>query len=197
MKSIFTIFILYTFACFFVSCEGDCKDVDIEKVEWITTYIEKTKDTLVTYSVTENKREYLKYLEEVKHTITIQNNNAEYSGRFALKINYGYIIYDNYNYTSNSETKTKEFEYVTIDPMSSYTFTYNTQGEGYNNFNSSYTILQTPVSFTYKERKDELKTERITVNSCQENVEALKEKYKTIKELYKAKTENENNGQEK
>lgn len=189
-KSIVTTFILFAVACFFVSCEGDCKDEQIEKVEWITTYTDKTKDTLVAYSVTENKREYIKSYEEVKHTITIRNNNTQYSGKFALKISYGY-----YNY--GSETKIKEFDYVTIAPKGSYTFTHYTQAGKYDNYNSSYTILQTPVSFTYKERKDELKTEMITVNSCQENVEALREKHKAIKELYQAKTENENNGQEK
>lgn len=180
-KSKSYLLLLIAISFIYTSCEGDCKDEQIEKVEWSTSYIDKTKDTLVAYSITENKREYIKTWDEIKHTVTIQNNNKQYVGKFALSINYGY--YDDYS----SDTRTKEFDYVTISPRSSYTFIYYTQAGKYANYNSSYLIRQKPVVFSYKERRDELKTDTITVNSCQENVEALREKYRTIKELYHSK----------
>ncbi len=181
-KSIFISILLLITACFITSCEGDCKDEQIEKAEWITTYTDKIKDTLAAYSITESKREYIKLYDEVRHSVTIRNNNTLYSGQFSLIINYGYLSYYN-----TEETKTEEFDYVFIAPRASYTFTYYTQAGKYANFNSSYIILQKPVSFTYKERKDELKAEIITVNTCQENVEALREKYKAVKDLYESK----------
>jgi hypothetical protein len=183
LKIIFTLLVVVSILI--VSCEGDCKDEEIEKIEkieWITTYIDKTKDTLVAYTITENKREYIESWNEIKHTVTIRNNNNQYIGKFALNINYGY--YD-YGY----ETRTKKFDYVTISPKGSYTFTYYTQAEYKGNFNNSYIILQQPTKIPYKERKDELILSSITVNPCESNVEALREKYKIIKELYNSKVE--------
>lgn len=185
-KSIITSVLFVVMSFFLNSCEGDCKDEQIEKTEWITKYEDITKDTLVAYTVIENKREYIKFNEEIKHTVTIRNNNSLYNGRFSLNADYGY-----YNY--GEETKTKEFDFVTIAPKSSHTFTFYSQAGKYANYNSSYVILQNPTTYTYKERKDELKTENITVNSCSENVEALREKYRTIKELYKSKTDSISN----
>ncbi len=169
----------------FVSCEGDCRDEKIERVEWITNYVtkRKSKDTLVSYSILENKREYMKYSKEIKHSVTIHNNNDTYSNEFAVKINYGYIK------NSDEYIKTNNYNYVEIAPNSSYTFTFYSQA-GYNyNFNSSYEILQIPqrIKIIYQERIDELKIDTITVNSCEQNIETLKEKYKTIKNLYNSK----------
>ena len=94
LKIIFTLLVVVSILI--VSCEGDCKDEEIEKIEkieWITTYIDKTKDTLVAYTITENKREYIESWNEIKHTVLIQNNNNQYIGKFALNINYGYYDY--------------------------------------------------------------------------------------------------------
>lgn len=183
MKNIiFSLILCIVISFLIISCEGDCKDERIEKVEWVTTYEDKSKDTLVSYSLIENQREYIKSYEEIKHTVTIRNNSSLYRGKFALQIDYGY--YDDY-----SETKTKEFDYVSIAPKNSYTFTYYTQAGKYSNYNSSYTILQKPTIYFYKKRKDELKTDTIIVNSCKENVEALREKYRAIKKLYQSKVD--------
>src|SRR5690554_95346 len=173
---------LFFMAIFFVftSCEGDCHDEQIEKVEWETTYINKTRDTLVSYSVTQNEREYLSRYNEIKHTLTIRNNNSKYKGRFKVKIIYGVDNYFGFD--------TEEFDEVEIRPNSSQTFTLYTQAGKYLNYNSEYYITQRPVSFSYKEKKDELKREMITVNRCEENVEALIEKYKIIEELYNSKS---------
>lgn len=177
-KSVVLFFMIISL--FFSSCEGDCKEYQIEKVEWVTSYVDKTKDTLVAYSITQNERKYISYDEMVEHAVTIHNNNRKYNGRFSLKINY-----DHYDY--EVENRVKTFGFVSIPPNGSHTFTYRTQVGRYVNYNNSYTILQQPVSYTYKERKDELQTEMITVNDCSDNVEALRQKYKTIKELYQTK----------
>jgi hypothetical protein len=193
MKTIIiNILFFFSFVLIFTSCEGDCKDEQIEKVEWVTNYVTKTKDTLVSYSIIENKREFFKAYEEIKHTITIRNNNSQYSNKFAVKFNCG--VYDSYY---GDQYKSNEYEYVSIEPNSTYTFTYYSQAGKYYNYNSEYTVLQEPVNITYKEIVHNLKKEMTTVNSCNENVEALKEKYKVIKELYQQKLENKSsNGQE-
>ena len=183
MNKYILIIIIATF--FLTSCEGDCRDEQIEKVEWVTNYVTKSKDTLVSYSIIENKREFFKAYEEIKHTITIRNNNRQYSNKFAVKFNCG--VYDSYY---GDQYKSNEYEYVSIEPNSTYTFTYYSQAGKYYNYNSEYTVFQEPVNITYKEIVHNLKEEMKTVNSCNENVEALKEKYKAIKELYQQKTEN-------
>lgn len=187
------IVILIMISFFFISCEGDCKDEKIEKVEWISKYVTKNKDTLVSYSIIENNREFIKAYEEIKHTITIRNNNNLYSNKFAVKFNCG--VFDTYY---GDQYKSNEYEYVTIEPKSTKTFIYYSQAGKYINYNSSYYVLQESKNIYYKERIEYLKIDSITVNSCSENVEALKEKYKAIKELYTHKIENKTNtdGQE-
>ena len=184
--------LLVSITAFLISCEGDCKDEQIEKVEWVTNYETKSKDTLVSYVIIENKREYIKSYEEIKHTVTIKNNNNLYSNKFAVKFNCS--IYDSYY---GEQIKSNDLAYVSINPNSTYTFTYFSQAGKFSNYNSDYTIFQEPIQFSYKQKMDNLKKEMITVNSCSENVEALKEKYKAIKELYQQKVENKlnNNGQ--
>jgi hypothetical protein len=193
LKYIITINLLLIITTFLTSCEGDCKEEQIEKVEWLTNYVTKTKDTLVPYVILEDSREYFDGFKEIYHKVIIKNTNDTYSNRFAVKVNYGFV--NSYSWT---EMKNNYSEYVSIKPNSSHTFTFYTQG-GYNhNFNNSYSILQQPIQISYQERVDELKKQRITVNSCSENIEALKEKYKTIKELFLQKIENKSitNGQE-
>lgn len=179
MNKLFVLLISFIFLYYFSACEGDCYDEQIEKVEWETTYINKTRDTLVSYSVTKNEREYLSRYDEIKHTLTLRNNNSKYKGRFKVKIIYGVDNYFGFD--------TEEFDEVEIRPNSSQTFTLYTQAGKYLNYNSEYYITQRPVSFSYKEKKDELKREMITVNRCEENVEALIEKYKIIEELFNSK----------
>ena len=189
---LYTILIV-SFTTFLTSCEGDCKEEQIEKVEWVTNYITKTKDTLVSYVVLEDSREYYDSYKEIYHKVVIKNTNTKYSNRFAIKINYGYN--DSYY---GAFMKSKDFEYVYIKPNSTYSFTFYSQAQYIYNYNNSYTILQQPIQISYKEKVDNLKKDKITVNSCNENVEALKEKYKAIKELYIQKIENKSitNGQE-
>lgn len=189
MKSKFILIILSaTIFSFITSCEGDCKDEQIEKVEWVTNYVSKSKDTLVSYTIEEERREYDKLYETVY--VTVKNNDSNYSNYFSIRMNYLDVFR-----IGDINTITKEF--VKINPNSSYTFTFYTYVNNNNDFKSSFSILQQPITISYKQRVDNLKKEMITVNSCNENVEALKEKYKAIKELYQQKVENnlENNGQ--
>ena len=51
------------------------------------------------------------------------------------------------------ETRTKKFDYVTISPKGSYTFTYYTQAEYKGNFNNSYIIQQPTKIHIRKERR--------------------------------------------
>ncbi len=184
--NILKIIFILSVVCSISSCEGDCKDVKIETAEWITTYENKRKDTLVSYSITQDERKYYKSWEEIKHSITIRNNNSRYSGKFSLSLDYGY-----YDDSENIvQTKTKEFDFVTIAPYGSHTFTFWTQAGKYANYNSSYTVLQYPITYSYKVRRDSLKIDTVTVNSCEKNIEALREKYRTIKKMYQQKSNN-------
>lgn len=177
----FSLFMIIT-SFFLTSCEGDCNDVEIETVEWVTDYVDKSKDTLVSYSILKDEREYFSSFKEIKHTVTIKNNNQKFSNQFSLKIEYGEV-----DYWGDDVEKEKTLDYVSIEPNGSYTFTYYTQAGKYANYNSSYTILQKPIQYYYKERQDHLKTSTKTVNTCEENVEALRMKYEAIREAYNEK----------
>lgn len=177
--------ITFLFASFILivllnSCDSNCKDILIEKKEWVISSKEVFKDTLVSYSITENKREYLESYKEIKHTVTIRNENNLYTNQFSLKINYGYFN----TYDESREIKTDTLDFVEIKPNSSYTFTYYSQGGYYPNFDNYYSILQHDTSISFQERQDELITTSENVNTCAVNVEALKERYKTVEELY-------------
>lgn len=184
LKKNYSFICIVVIAIIFASCDGNCKDETIEKIEWITRYEDVYKDTLVRYSILVDKREYSEVYKEVKHTITIRNDNEVYSNRFAVLIKYGYQ--DSEYFTT--ETKSNDTAFVIIEPLSSNTFSFYTQGGYSYNFNSEYEILQMDTNFTYQNKIDELKVSQETVNSCTANIEALKEKYNTIKELYKVKT---------
>lgn len=165
------------------SCDGNCKNEEIEKNEWITKYIEVSKDTLVNYSIIENKTYYSSFDKEIIHSISIKNENEQFSNQFAIVVTYGQ--YD--VFAEISETKSDTTLYSEILPKSSVTFPLKRQGGYNNNFNASIVILQIPKYITTVQRVDSLKTEMITVNSCEQNIEALKEKYQTIKKMFESK----------
>lgn len=188
MKNIFLGFLLFSPAFLLISCAGDCKDVRIEKVEWITRFENHTVDTLVRYSVEENNMRLMEYKDldnsdKITRSITIRNNNASFSNYFALKID------SKISYT-NLDSSSVILDFIEIQPNASETFTYQLKGSAgekdieYDNF---ITILQLPQKVKVKKQIDELKTESITVNTCQQSVEALQERYKTIKKLYHEK----------
>lgn len=168
---------------FLSSCDGECRNEQIEKVEWITTYEDKTKEILVSYFIIENKTKLNEDTKEVTHTIIIKNNDSKYSNKFAVSIDYGYLTDDN-----KKKDNTYNSEYVEILPSKTYTFTYNRQSKFFHNFNSNVIIKQKPYTLSYKKRTDELKAENINVNSCEVDIESLIEKYKTIRELYNSKS---------
>lgn len=179
--------ILYSLSLSFISCAGDCKEVKIEKVEWITWYEGYSKDTLVSYSIVENTTTLMEQnnatKDNITHTITIHNNNSSYSNNFSVRIDYEFGF-------KTIESSSTELDYVEISPNTDETFTYSwrgSQGGKDSDFKSFITILQIPERVNLKRRIDELKTETITVNTCQQSVEALQEKYNAIKKLYNEK----------
>jgi len=181
----------------FISCDGECSTEEIEKVEWVTSYVKVHKDTLVSYSMVEDKIDYQGSWAEISsgsdklqafngrnkfanHLITIKNNNSLYSGYFAIKLIYGY-------WDKTFYMKTETNDYVKIDPKSTYSFKFHVYADHPYTINRDVIILQTPTKISYMKRIDELSVEKIKVNSCKDNIPALKEKYKTIKKLYQQK----------
>lgn len=200
------------------SCNPDCKEVTIQKIEWMTRYedyfIEKDSivevgeyiDTLVSYKVVEHrtKVEYRKDSSgETKgrtmvHYISIKNNNKSYSNRFAIKLSGKEYL--------ESSSKWRDLylttNYVTIGPQDTYTFTvkhpslWRNENNGYNEDNVTISILQ-KASNVFKmtkqtrriqkkkvKRIDNLVFSDTIVNDCECDIEALAEKYKTIKETF-------------
>ncbi|NDV83911.1 hypothetical protein [Bacteroides sp. 51] len=151
-----------------ISCAGDCKQVEIEKAEWITRfedyYITKDTmdnttvfvDTLVSYSVVEHKlkREYKKDSkgkingQEVVHFITIKNNNREYTNSFAARISGKEYNEKNEKWSDIKPTT----RYIDIPPESSHTFIlrlknwWRNESSGYDEGNVSVYILQKPTN---------------------------------------------------
>lgn len=176
-----TLFLISLF--FFVSCEGESKDEVIEKITWVTYNTEHFKDTLVQYRITESKTDYIISNDSILHTITIKNENETYPNTFAIEFNCGYkdTIFK-FEYMPKHITDSVE-----ILPLSTHSFTYNSQAGFKYNYNNSINIIQIPKNVILNRKEDSLKIEKDTVNSLKTNIEALKLKYKTIKELYYSK----------
>jgi len=186
MKFTIGIMVLLSSSLFF-ACEGDCKDEVIEKVTWVTYNTEYTQDTLVNYAIVEAKREYLNATNELLHSITLRNENETYSNKFAVQFKYGFV---------DTISNTKEMRFFTTDsveilPKSSHTYTFNCQGKFIYNFNDSITLIQIPKTITLTRKADSLQIENYLENNCKVNIEAIKQKYKSIKELYYSKVETE------
>jgi len=182
------LFILFVFPLLFLSCAGDCKVVEIEKAEWFTHDENYQVDTLVNYSVKDSIK-LVEYSSSTTnrdlhyHYVTIHNNNTLYSNRFAVQFScsYSYDNPQNWIYTT---------DYVEISPNSEYTFSYGWYGAiGIydSDFSVNTEILQSPQRITLTRRIDELQLSKITVNTCEQDVEALEKQYHTIKDLYNEK----------
>lgn len=165
------------------SCDGDCRIEKIEKNEWVTKYVEVSKDTLVNYSIIESKSDYSSLDKNIIQSISVKNENEQYSNQFAVVVTYGY--YD--ILTGISQIKTDTTLYSEIFPKSSFTFFIKRQGGYNNNLTATLEIIQIPQRVAVLQRIDSLKTETITVNSCEQNIEALKEKYRVIKKMFESK----------
>lgn len=178
---------LYLLACsvlFFSSCDADCKQIKIEKVEWITHYENYKVDTTVGYSTQDfvkfaewpTKRKNDKHL----HKVTILNTNKQYSNKFAVefRIQFKYNLKEKWTYKT---------DYVEIPANSEYTFNYEwsgARGTFDSDFNVLVSVLQQPKSIILTKRIDYLKTSKIAVDNCSVNVDLEKAKYNTIKAMY-------------
>ena len=203
---------------FLSSCNPDCKEVTIQKVEWTTQYenflIEKDTveevgeyvDTLVSYTVEEHrtKVEYKKDASgDLKgsttvHYIKIKNNNDSFSNRFSIKLTGKEYLESSKRWKDLYITT----NYVTISPQNTYTFSirhpswWRNDGNGYNENNVAIYIIQeaSNVFRTSKQIKriKQKKVKRIDniiisdtiVNDCECDIDALKQKYTTIKETF-------------
>lgn len=177
-------FVLLVQALLILSCDGSCDEEQIQKTEWITKYVEVLSDTLVNYSIIENTTKYNSFEKEILHSVTIRNENRQFSNKFAIIATYGYFDV----FAGISDIKSDTTIYSEIAARSAYTFSFKRQG-GYNdNFNAAIKVLQLSKVISSVKRVDSLKIEIITVNSCEQNIEALKEKYQAIKKMFESKS---------
>lgn len=176
--------------------------IDVDTVE----YVRSTVDSLVSYSIeehstrkkykTDSKGEYVG--STMTHYITIKNNNRSFSNAFAVRLT-GKEYNDITETWKNIDYTTK---YVSIKPNSSYTFSvshsdwWRNESNDYYESNVSITILQESnevYRITPKVRKvrkkiarrfDKLLLKDTVVNNCRCDVDALKAKYETIRDVF-------------
>jgi hypothetical protein len=165
-----------------MACDGNCKDETLEKVEWVTTEKSEMVDTLLTYSVLENKTEFDYNTKSVVNSVVIQNDDLVYANNFSIAVFYNVL-----NANDEIEERVCRSEEVEIKPKSAYRFIVRRYVNSAINLNSNVLIRQPVLQIMVPKRKDELMVEKIIVNSCEANIEALKEKYKIIEELYNTK----------
>jgi hypothetical protein len=171
-----------------LSCGADCKDVEIEKVEWVTRYEDYSVDTLANYTIEENKVALVEYdtYDKIALTVNIRNTSS-FSNKFAIAINYK-------NWQKTADVKT--LDAIEILPDSTYRFFYEWSSSKANktvdsDFYSNITVLQQLKSIWLKRRIDELKFSTDTINTCEQNLKALQANYLAIKESYEMlKSEN-------
>lgn len=133
------------------------------------------------------------------HDITIHNNNNQYSNRFSIKLTGKEYLEASRSWKDISIMT----NYINIRPLESYTFSIKhsslwSQPEGYSEADATIVILQKPTRVSVKtmerrtvrqkkvKRIDSLIISDTIVNNCQCDIEALCERYKTIKELFES-----------
>jgi hypothetical protein len=169
---------------FFSSCGADCKQIEVEKVEWVTHYENYAVDTLVCYFM----QDFVKFTEwsnnnnrdKHSHNVTIINTNKRYANRFAIEFQIQY----NYDFKGKWRHIT---EYVEIPANSEYTFNYEwsgARGTFDSDFNVIISVFQQPKRVMLKKRIDNLKMSKITVDNCSGNPDAEQAKYNAIKAVY-------------
>jgi hypothetical protein len=174
-----------------LSCGADCQNVEIEKVEWITRFENYFVDTLVNYSIVENKVNVEKSVisgsrDKIIQTITVRNTNRSYSNKFSVKFSFhcwacnGDSLWDTWNDQS---------DFVEISPDTTHKFSKTWYAGAYGNnnailFDCQTEIRQSAQKIILSERIDELKITTDIVNTCGQNPEVMQEKYKTVKKLY-------------
>ncbi|GHT69163.1 hypothetical protein AGMMS50239_35480 [Bacteroidia bacterium] len=164
--------------------------MEVEKAEWVTRYENYNVDTLVSYTVN-NATTLFEYSEDKKdehfHYVAVKNTNQQYSNLFAVKFEYYYSINNSNKWKYANQHIT---EYVEIQPNSYYDFEYKwygVKGSDYSDFYVKTTVLQQPKKNSLTRRIDELHLSTITINTCEQSVEALQKQYQAVKELYYAK----------
>lgn len=178
---------LMLFCCvlFLFSCEGNCPNETVEKIEWVTTYKKVKKDTLVNYRILKYKTEFISQT-ELKYKVTVANTNNTYNNKFYINF-YQYII----DYQDNKKWKKVVTDTVLIKPSSSHTFEYTSnQASKFSNFENAFYIHQIPDKYELFVKKDSLARSEITLNSCETNIEAFKREQESIKNLFNEKSIN-------
>ncbi|MEP0264273.1 hypothetical protein [Dokdonia sp.] len=170
------------------SCNGNCPDETVEKIEWVTSYTKETKDTLVKYQVIEYKTTFISQT-ELRYKVTVANTNNTYNNKFYINF-YQYTIdyYGNKNWTKTST------DTVSIKSNNRYEFVYvSDQASKFINFENAFYIHQIPIKYESYKNNDSLIKEKITLNSCEINIEAFVKEQKSIEKLFKEKI-TKNNG---
>lgn len=172
----------------FSSCSDECRQVEIEKAEWVTRDSIYSVDTLATYSVV---RDYIRFDDRpaydpigvganpITRVIEIKNH-SDFPGSFAIGSN------DNFSYTGANEYRVIPPHRTAVFYLSSSIYR-GRRDRFY--FESEISILQSKQKRTFICHIDELVLSKITVNSCEQSIQALKREYKTVKELYYKKAD--------
>lgn len=180
--------IILCFALLLFSCEGNCPDKTLEKVEWKTDYKKVKKDTLVSYRVLKYETNFISQT-ELKYKVTIANTNNTYSNKFYVNF-YQYVI----DYLDNKEWKKTTTDTIIIKPNKSYTFEYTSnQASKFSNFENAFYVHQIPNSYEFYIKTDSLIISQVTLNSCETNIEAFQKEQESIKTLFKEKSINNSN----
>jgi hypothetical protein len=177
-------FLLSAFFLILSSCGADCKQIQVEKVDWHTRYEYYSVDTLVGYTM----HDYIKLTEwsnknnrdKHSHLVTIKNTNKYYANSFAIEyqIQYNYDNKGKWTYTT---------DYIEIPADSEHTFSYEwygARGTFDSDFNVNISVLQHSNRVTLKKRIDELIISSIKIDNCSGNPDEEQAKYYAIKALY-------------
>ena len=218
MKKNFKLLLFFSLPFCFFSCDSDCKPEEIEKAEWTTHYEDYKVDTLANYRVVRDyihfNESYSAEIDELYGNIKLVENEPTLKSFLLLRTMLNKKISGINNITREIEIRnnsdfparfaigdTNNFfregvnTYQTIQPRSIATFylSRSIHWNSYNNsnFNSEITISQIEQKIDRTRRIDELKTEMIIVNNCEQSVPALKREYKTVKDLYYSKVDAE------
>jgi hypothetical protein len=174
----------------FVSCSANCRQETVAKPEWIIRTVTYSVDTLLHYTVTDNKVEVVRphfsgSRDELTHTVTIRNDSKRYTGSFSVHFRFECWSYNGANHWDDWE----EVQTAAIEPNTDHTFTkkwYGGKPDDSNArwFDSKARISQSPRTVTLTRSVHELLLKDTTVNNCECDVDALKAEYRAIQDIF-------------
>ncbi|MXV38461.1 hypothetical protein GO491_07190 [Flavobacteriaceae bacterium Ap0902] len=172
---------------FLYSCTGDCPDVEVTEVEWVTYQdVKKIRRSYIPeYEILDMDISYYNKYYNTNVSLRIKNLDSKNNLKFKVNKNYGYTSKPSSRYKSNYS---KKIETYTIFPKGEKSINFNINTNGYYFSKIKYDFLNFEKVHEIKYDTivyDSLIITKRIANTCKENTEAINQSSQKLISLYK------------